>query len=426
MSDRLRGVAQALNKTYGKKATGSARAIATRDRRIPTGTLSLDYALGGGCPVGRNIMFFGEKSGGKTTSAIRILGIAQGLCRRCLRPAKDVQAIPPPQKVLDEDPDARWSARGICDCYKQGIVNVPDPTHLDFKERAGSKAYQSKLDTWREAMELNSYEEFVCCFIDPEDAFDADWSEKVGADPRRIFFARSSTGEEGVDMVTALVASGGADLIVVDSLAHFTPRKEYEESAEDWQQGLQARIVNKGIRKWVTGGVQTKRSGGEVTQIWINQTRQKIGVMFGDPTVKPAGKGQDFAAHAEIKFLSSKDETIEDQYGSKKETTTLTVSTLFRFKVTKNKTAPTKGVTGEYTMLTRDTDVAVAGTVVEDEYVFKLAMHYLVEKKGTTYHLGELEFTSQKSILEALREDKELFAATKAVLLARMLKGTKT
>jgi RecA/RadA recombinase len=419
--DRLRGVAVTLKKTYGARATGNAQATATRDRRVSTGSFDLDYILGGGLSIGRNTMFFGEKSGGKTTSAIRCMGILQNSCQRCLRRVADIQPIPPPADVLEEDPNARWSARGTCDCYRTGVVTVPDPSHKEFGETSGSKAHKAKLETWQEAMKLNSYVEYVVCFVDPEDSFDPVWAEKLGADPKRIFFALSSTGEEGVDMVLALIASGGADMVVIDSLAHFTPRKEYEESAEDWQQGLQARIVNKGIRKWVTGGIQTKRNGGEVTQIWINQIRMKIGA-FGDPNVKPAGKGQDFAVHAEVKFLAPRKEVISEQYGSKKELIEMEVHKLFRFKSTKNKTGGDDGISGEYVMLTRDTDTAKAGDVQEHEKIFKLALHYLVEKTKKGYAMGDgLVFKTQSAILETLRSDAELFAAVRKTLLKRLL-----
>ena len=420
MTDRLRDIARTLKKTYGQRSSGSADAIQTRIRRLPTGALDLDYATGGGVPVGRATTFFGEFSGGKSSSACRILGLGQGLCRRCLRPAKDVGAVPPSKAVLEEDPQARWSGVGICTCVKEGLVTMEVPGK-DSSESA--KAYKERLETWREAIELNSYQEFITVWADPEDAFDNAWAEKLGADPKRIFFIRPTTGEEGVDMITALMGSGQVDLTVVDSLAHFIPRKEYEESAENWQQGLQARIVNKGIRKWFSAVLQAKREGFESTQIWINQTRSKIGVMFGDPTVKPAGKGQDFAASVEIKFLKGKEEKIEEQYGSKKEVTVIPIKEQIRFKVTKNKTAATKGVEGSYIQLMRDTDVAKAGSVEEDEYVFKLAMHHLVEKTKTGYKLGDREWTSQKAILVDLREDPALFKNVRDTLLTIMLKA---
>jgi hypothetical protein len=118
-------------------------------------------------------------------------------------------------------------------------------------------------------------------------------------------------------------------------------------------------------------------------------------------------------------------EVIEDQYAGKEKTTTLPVKETFRFKVTKNKTWATKHVEDEYTQLSRDTDVAKAGTIVEDEYIFDLTMHHLVEKtKAGTYVLPGIEaFGSQKALQERISSDGEFRGALKRTLLDRMLKA---
>lgn len=406
-ADKLRDMARIMRKQYGPRATGSAAALRSADMRITSGAFGLDYALGGGIPVGRNTMFYGDRSCGKSTSAMRIVGNAQRLCRRCMRPARNLKSVPPPLDVLEQDPDARWSAEAECDCYQMQLCTVEPPTPKDFGEKDGSKAHKQKLAEWEEELTANSYEEFVCAWIDLEDSFDVDWATRLGVDTRRVYLACPSLGEEGVDMTTNVISTG-VDMIVIDSLAHFTPRTEFEDSAGDWQQGLMARIVNKGIRKWVSAAAAERRDHIHgVTQIWINQMRTKINA-YGDPNVKPAGKGQDFAAHVEIYFRKGKAEVQSEQYKNKDDIIERPIKETFTIRTTKNKTASTRGVEEKYTQLTRDTDVATAGHVMDEERLFKMANYYLVKKEGNEYTLCDRTFKIQREMLEAIRGDDEL------------------
>ena len=408
---------------------GRGDSTATEDRRIPSGSLMLDYALGGGLRVGWILSLYGEKSGGKTTTAIRIMATAQGYCRNCYRPAKNVVAVPPTEVELVEDPDTRWTASGQCDCFSVGLYK-PEPPEFkdeDGKKIAGnSKKNSEAKEAWESGLKLNSYDELVCVWIDAENAFDKTWASKLGMDTRRLMFVRPESGEEAVDIMHALVSTAEVDLMCIDSIAQLVPQKELTESMEDWQQGLQARIVNKSSRKLVAGSSAVANSRRSVSQIWINQVREKI-TMFGDPTVKPGGKGQEFAVHAEIKFKKSKQEMSAEQYGDKTEVVSVLDSETFSFTVTKNRTAGTRGVEGTYTQRSRDTEAGPAGQVLEEDLVRKLAMHYLTDqvKKGSasTYTLAGREYTSQKALFTDLHDDRELFNAIRAALLERMLKG---
>lgn len=427
MGNRTAEAASLIAKRFGRKVIGSGHSTPTQDRRLSSGSLALDYALGGGVPVGRAILFWGDKSGGKTTAAIRIAAVNHNLCRNCLRPAKNIEVIPPTKEELAEDPDARWSAVGECTCFAEGLF-VPEPPHKQTNEKA--KDFTARYTQWREALTKNSYEEFVVAWVDPEDAFHKDWAEDVGLDTRRLLYVRPATGEEAVDIVHTIITVGDVDLLVVDSLAHFTPRAEYEASADDWQQGLQARIVNKGVRKFIGGGVIHKRQSDTAgtTQIWMNQTRLNIACKFGDPTVKPGGKGQEFAVHVEIRFMPSKVEAVEEKYGSDKETTTIPQVERVNLKVTKNKTASTFGVHETYKQAMRGNEGVPAGTVLEDEHLFKLVMtHLVVEDKKKNpkepYGLGEQRFRTQAMLKAALREDLELRAACRGLVLKRMLEA---
>lgn len=422
MQNRTSQASKNILNRYGRKVAFRP----TSDCRITSGSLALDYALGGGIPVGRAMLFWGEKSGGKTSAAVRAAAVGQNRCRNCMRPAKNIQTVPPSREEFAEDPDARWSSTGECTCFAEGLFSPQEPPR-EPKEKA--KEYTDRLVQWREDITKNSYEEFIVTWIDPESAFSKDWSEELGLDTRRLLYVVPVTGEEAVDIIQIILDCGNADMLVVDSLAHFTPRGEYEASAEEWQQGLQARIVNKGIRKFMSGAAKQKRASNTdfgVTQIWMNQTRMKIGVTFGDPTVKPGGKGQEFAVHIEVRFYPSKVEVSEEKYGSDKETTTIPVTEEVHFKITKNKTGPTLGVKESYKQTMRRSGDVPAGTIIEDDFIFKLVMTHLVvedKKQKEPYILGERTFRTQAMLKDALRDEADLREACRGLVLQRMLEA---
>jgi hypothetical protein len=134
-------VAQKLKPKYGNRAVGTAETVAQQSRYVGTGSLELDYSLGGGFPIGWIVIFYGEKAGGKTTTAKRQVGIHQDICRNCFRPAKGIEAVPPTAEELVEDSEARWSATGECDCFAQGVYAPEEPeiSELVKHTRLGSR-----------------------------------------------------------------------------------------------------------------------------------------------------------------------------------------------------------------------------------------------------------------------------------------------
>lgn len=214
---------------------------------IPTGSLSLDLALGvGGVPRGRIIELFGGESSGKTTLALHI--------------AAEVQ------------------------------------------KRSGQAA-----------------------FVDAEHALDPEYAKKIGVDIDNLLISQPDTGEDALDIVEALVRSGSIDVIVVDSVAALTPRAEIEGAMGDQQIGLQARLMSKALRKITSVAA---KSGTVV--IFINQVRQKIGIMFGDPDTTPGGKALKFYSSVRIKLIrAAKIARGTDVIGNR-----------VKLKVVKNKVAP--------------------------------------------------------------------------------------
>jgi len=355
--------------------------------RFETGSLQLDFALGGGLPVGRMSLFYGEKSSGKTTTAMRIAGLQQKLCANCRRPVSDIFI----DKIYDEDTEELIDVEitGTCDCVKTGLYEVikhPNEKIDDFRAR-------------KKVLAENSFEPFVVAFIDQEGSFDPVWARKVGLDPDLILLVEPETAEECIDIHETLIKSGIVDFIILDSIAAMTPSTEITESTEKWQQGLQARLLNKAFRKYISAVQATKREYNKyVTQIFINQLREKIGMMFGDNTTLPAGKGQRFSASIELKLWASQYE--KDSAGSeliKDFIMQVGHSVKTNFKTEKNKTY-TAQITGSYRM-NLDT-----GTIEDDKLILQMCEKYgLIEKDGNKWKLGDnLSFNTKKEMEEHL------------------------
>lgn len=216
-------------------------------RAIPTGSLSLDVALGiGGVPTGRVVEIYGPESSGKTTVALHIAAEAQ----------------------------------------KMG----------------GTAA-----------------------FIDAEHALDPSYARKLGVDIDNLIVSQPDNGEQALEIAEALVRSGAIDVIVVDSVAALTPKAEIDGEMGDSHVGLQARLMSQALRK-LTAII----SKSETVLIFINQLREKVGIMFGNPETTPGGRALKF--YSSVRLDVRRIETLKragDAYGNRT-----------RVKIVKNKLAP--------------------------------------------------------------------------------------
>ncbi|WP_460368114.1 recombinase RecA, partial [Actinocorallia lasiicapitis] len=165
----------------------------------------------------------------------------------------------------------------------------------------------------------------IAAFVDAEHALDPDYAEKLGVDTNALLVSQPDTGEQALEIVDMLVRSGAVDLIVIDSVAALVPRAEIEGDMGDSHVGLQARLMSQALRK-LTGAInQTK-----TTVIFINQLREKVGVMFGSPETTTGGRALKF--YASVRLDVRRIETLKDG--------TEPVGNRVRIKVVKNKVAP--------------------------------------------------------------------------------------
>src|SRR5947209_16649801 len=203
----------------------------------------------------------------------------------------------------------------------------------------------------------NAQRNGVAAFIDAEHALDPSWCKKLGVNIEALLVSQPGSGEEALQIAEMLVLSNAVDIIVIDSVAALVPRAEIEGEIGDAFVGLQARLMSQALRK-LTGGV----SRSKCVLIFINQIREKIGVMFGSPEATPGGRA--------LKFYSSARVDVR-RIGPVKDGEEVTGSRV-KVKIVKNKVAPpfrvcefdmmyTHGISREGDIL----DLALADKIVE-------------------------------------------------------------
>ncbi len=164
-----------------------------------------------------------------------------------------------------------------------------------------------------------------CAFIDAENAIDPVYAKNLGVDIDELILSQPDSGEQALDITELLIKSGAIDLVVVDSVAALVPQAELDGEMGDTSVGLQARLMSKAMRK--LAGVMNHSN---TTAIFINQLREKVGVMFGNPETTPGGRALKF--YASVRLEVRRSETLKngaDAYGN-----------VTKIKVVKNKVAP--------------------------------------------------------------------------------------
>jgi len=165
----------------------------------------------------------------------------------------------------------------------------------------------------------------IAAFIDAEHAQDPNYAQRLGLDLDTLLISQPDTAEQALEIAEALVRSGAVDVVVVDSVAALVPRAEIEGEMGDSHVGLQARLMSQALRK-LTGAINKSRT----TVVFINQIREKVGIMFGNPEVTPGGRALKF--YASVRMEIRRIESIKQG--------TETIGNRTRVRIVKNKVAP--------------------------------------------------------------------------------------
>lgn len=239
----------------------------------------------------------------------------------------------------------------------------------------------------------------IAAFIDAEHALDPMWAKKLGVDVDALLVSQPDTGEQALEICEMLVRSNAVDIVVIDSVAALIPRAEIEGEMGDTHVGLQARLMSQAMRK-LTGAI----AKSDCMVVFINQIREKIGVMFGSPETTPGGRA--------LKFYSSIRVDIR-RIGSIKDGDQA-IGNRVRTRVVKNKTAPPFR-TAEFDIMFNE-GISITGDLLD------LAVEDgIVDKSGSWFSYGETRLgQGRENSKQILAENPEMFEEIKQkVLVAR-------
>jgi len=209
----------------------------------------------------------------------------------------------------------------------------------------------------------------IAAFVDAEHAFDPDYAKKIGINVRELLISQPDNGEQALEIVETLVRSNAVDVIVIDSVAALVPKAEIDGDMGASHMGLQARLMSQALRK-LTGAV----SKSKAVVIFINQTRMKIGVVFGNPETTTGGMALKFYSSLRIEVRRS----AQIKQGDK------IIGNRVKLKVVKNKVAPPFRTT-EFDIMYNE-GISVSGDALDAG-----VLHKVIDKKGNSYTFGELK-----------------------------------
>jgi len=312
--ERARAIEMAMGQIEKQFGKGSIMRLGQKDAvavipSIPTGSISIDYALGvGGMPRGRVIEIYGPESSGKTTLALQVIAQAQA---------------------------------------KGGMA----------------------------------------AFVDAEHALDATYANKLGVNLENLLVSQPDNGEQALEIVEVLIRSNSVDVVVVDSVAALVPKAEIEGEMGEAQMGLQARLMSQALRK-LTGAV----SKSNTCLIFINQLREKIGVMFGNPETTTGGRALKFYAsiRLDIRRIASLKEGDE------------VIGNRTKVKVVKNKVAPP--------FREAEFDILYGEGISKEGDLLDLAVEQkVVEKSGAWYAIdGERMGQGRENARQFLKDNPDI------------------
>ncbi|MGH9296355.1 MAG: recombinase RecA [Acidimicrobiales bacterium] len=227
----------------------------------------------------------------------------------------------------------------------------------------------------------------ICAYIDAEHAMDPVYAKAIGVDIDELLISQPDTGEQGLEITDMLIRSGAIDVVVIDSVAALTPRAEIEGDMGDTHVGLQARLMSQALRK-LTGTLSKSRT----IAVFINQLREKIGVVYGSPEVTPGGRALKF--YSSVRLEIRRIESIKD--GAE------IIGNRTRVKVVKNKCAPP--------FRTAEFDIVYGKGISREGSILDVATDFgIVKKSGAWYtYEGEQLGQGRENAKQFLRATPEM------------------
>ena len=240
----------------------------------------------------------------------------------------------------------------------------------------------------------------IAAFIDAEHAFDRSYAEKLGVDVENLIISQTDNGEQALEIAENLIRSGAIDIVVIDSVAALTPKSEIEGEMGDSKMGLHARLMSQALRK-LTGTI----SKTHCTVFFINQLREKIGVMFGNPETTTGGNALKFYASVRLDIRrSSQIKDGENVIGNRT-----------KVKVVKNKVAPP--------FKTAEFDIMYGEGVSKTGEILDLAVEFeVVKKSGSWFSYGDTKLGQGRDAVKALIKDNPELAEELELKIKSLIK----
>ncbi len=297
------------------------------------------------------------------------------------RASRDIQVIP--TGCLDLD-----MALGVGGLPRGRVVEIYGP------ESSGKTTVA--LHVVAEAQKMGG----VAAFIDAEHALDPVYARKLGVDVDQLYVSQPDTGEQALEICEALVRSGAIDIVVIDSVAALVPKAEIEGEMGDSFVGLQARLMSQALRK-LTGIVNKTNS----TCIFINQLREKVGVMYGNPETTPGGRALKF--YASVRIDIRRGEQLKDG--------TTVVGNRTKAKIVKNKVAPPFR-TAEFDILYGE-GISKEGSLLDNAVALDI-----IHKSGAWFSYGDQRIgQGRENTRKFLKENPETAAEIDKLVRAELM-----